>query len=276
MKLAVISDIHGNLSALNAVLQDFETTAPDKTVLLGDVANFGPQPRETLARLRELDFPIVMGNTDASLLQPRTLEDVEDPDEDAPFFLAVEGWCAEQMTKEDLDFVRTFQPTINLEMDGVPLLLFHGSPRSYDDIIVATTPDAQLDEWFGNQNAQIMAGGHTHTQLLRRYRSGFLLNPGSVGLPFAYFNGAKGAINPHWAEYALVETVHGQPSVTFRRAPYDVAPLVEAARSSTMPYVDRWLSGWLRQLSLESINKLLRRPPRIAVAPLRKPHRARL
>ncbi len=246
MKLAIISDIHGNLSALEAVLNDFETTAPDKTVLLGDVANFGPQPHEALARLRELDFPTVMGNSDVSLLQPRTLEDIENPDEDAPFFLEVQAWCSEQISKEDRDFVHTFQPTLNLEADGVSLLLFHGSPRSYNDVIVATTPDAQLDEWFGNQDAQIMAGGHTHTQLLRRYRSGFLLNPGSVGLPFAYFDGAKGAVNPHWAEYALVEAVHNQPSVIFRRVPYDVTPLVEAARSSGMPYVERWLEGWLR------------------------------
>ena len=248
MKLAVISDIHGNLSALNAVLQDFDTTAPDKTVLLGDVANFGPQPRETLARLRELGFPTVMGNTDASLLQPPTLEDTEHPTDDTPFFLAVEGWCAEQLTEEDQNYVRTFQPTLNLAIDGVSVLLFHGSPRSYNDIIKAMTPDEVLDDFF-ERVAPVMAGGHTHTQLLRRYKDGLLINPGSVGLPFLYAQVAKEkveVVNPHWAEYALIETVHGQPSVTFRRVPYDVAPLIEAARSSTMPFVERWLEGWLR------------------------------
>ena len=124
MKLALISDIHGNLSALEAVLNDFETTAPDKTVLLGDVANFGPQPHETLARFRELDFPTVMGNTDASLLQPPTLEDIKNPTDDTLFFLAVEGWCAEQLTEDDRNYVRTFQPTIKLRCRrcfGAPL-----------------------------------------------------------------------------------------------------------------------------------------------------------
>ena len=249
MKLAVISDIHGNLNALTAVLNDFETTAPDKTVLLGDVANFGPQPHETLARLRELDFPTVMGNTDASLLQPPTLEDIKNPTDDTPFFLAVEGWCAEQLTEDDRNYVRTFQPTINLDVDGVSVLLCHGSPRSYNDIIKATTPEETLDEFFADEEAQVMAGGHTHTQLLRRYKDGLLINPGSVGLPFLYAQVAKEkveVVNPHWAEYALVEAVHNQPSVIFRRVPYDVTPLVEAARSSTMPYVERWLSGWLR------------------------------
>ena len=251
MRLAVISDIHGNLSALTAVLQDFETTAPDKTVLLGDVANFGPQPHETLTRLKELGFPTVMGNTDASLLQPPTLEDIKNPTDDTPFFLALEGWCAEQLTEDDRDYVRTFQPTINLEIDGVPVLLFHGSPRSYDEVIVTTTPEETLNEFFADKNAQVMAGGHTHTQLLRRYRGGFLLNPGSVGLPYLFSYQYRPpsnhkTVNPHWAEYALVETVHGQPSITFRRVPYDVTPLVEAARSSTMPYAERWLSGWLR------------------------------
>ncbi len=249
MRLAVISDVHGNLSALTAVLQDFETTTPDQTVLLGDVANFGPQPHETLTKLKELDFPTVMGNTDASLLQPPTLESIENPTDDTPFFLAVENWCAEQLTEEDQHYIRTFQPTIKLEIDGVSALLFHGSPRSYNDIIKAATPEETLDEFFAGEKAQVMAGGHTHTQLLRRYKDGLLINPGSVGLPFLYAQVAKEkveVVNPHWAEYALVETVHGQPSVTFRRVPYDVTPLIGAARSSIMPYAERWLEGWLR------------------------------
>ena len=248
MKLAIISDIHGNLSALEAVLQDFEAVQPDRVVCLGDVANFGPQPRETLLRLRELEFPTVMGNTDASLLQPRTVENVEYLNDDTPFFLAVEGWCAGQLTEDDRNYVRTFQPTIILNIDGISLLLFHGSPRSYNDIIKVTTPDEELDGFF-EQTAPVMAGGHTHTQLLRRYKDGFVINPGSVGLPYLYHphpRGGRGAVNPHWAEYALVETVHSQPSITFRRVPYDVTPLIEAARSSTMPYVERWLEGWLR------------------------------
>ena len=90
-----------------------------------------------------------------------------------------------------------------------------------------------------------MAGGHTHTQLLRRYKEGFLINPGSVGLPFAFFEGAEGALNPHWAEYALLESAEGEPSLNFRRVPYDVAPLVQAARENEMPHAETWLKGWL-------------------------------
>ena len=243
--IALIADIHGNLPGLEAVLKDIEQTGAKRIVCLGDVA-FGPQPREALAGVKALGCPVVMGNTDASLLEPRQREEVTG--EDAQVIFDIERWCAEQMTEDDRAFVRTFEPTASLDVDGTSLLCFHGSPRSFNDVIVATTPEETLDDLFANEStnrAQVMAGGHTHTQLLRRYKGGFLINPGSVGLPFAYFKGAEGAVNPHWAEYALLGSRQGQPSFTFRRVPYDVAPLVRAARESDMPHAETWLEGWL-------------------------------
>ncbi len=241
--IALIADIHGNLPGLEAVLRDIEQTGTERIVCLGDVANFGPQLREALAGVKALGCPVVMGNTDASLLEPRQREEVTG--DDAQLIFDIESWCAEQMTEEDAAFVRTFEPTLNVDVDGTSLLCFHGSPKSFDDVIIATTPEETLDDLFAGEHAQVMAGGHTHTQLLRRYKEGFLVNPGSVGLPFAYFRGAEGAVNPHWAEYALLDAVQGQPSLTFRRVPYDVTPLLQAARESGMPHAETWLEGWL-------------------------------
>ena len=241
--IAIIADIHGNLPGLEAVLNDIEHVGAQRIVCLGDVANFGPQPREALESVKALGCPVVMGNTDASLLEPRAREEVTG--DDAQLIFDIEAWCAEQMREDDLTFVRTFEPTLNLEVDATSLLCFHGSPKSFNDVIVATTLDETLDDLFAGENAQVMAGGHTHTQLLRRYKEDFLVNPGSVGLPFAFFEGAEGAVNPHWAEYALLSSVQGEPSLTFRRVPYDVAPLVQAARASDMPHAETWLEGWL-------------------------------
>lgn len=237
--IAVFGDVHGNLEALGAVLTDTEKTGADELVCLGDVASFGPQPRETLRRVQALGCPVVMGNADWELLDTSTLEALKTSS--TTFDIA--AWCADQLTDADRDFIRTFQPVLRLEVDGLPMLCFHGSPRSYHDEIVATTPDETLSELF-QERAPLMFGGHTHTQLLRRYQSLTFVNPGSVGLPFELLPGGH-ARNPAWAEYALVDVVQGQLSITFRRVPYELGPLLEAAKTSGMPHAETWCAGWL-------------------------------
>lgn len=242
MKLAVISDTHGNLSALEAVLADITEMGADQIVCLGDAASFGPQPQDTLRQVQALGCPVVMGNTDDSLLKPRTLEDVPTPTADTPVILEIERWCAEQLSDTDRDFIRTLQKTVRLELDGLPILLFHGSPRSYNDLITATTPDEELNGFFV-ERAPLMLGGHTHAQLLRRYQNVTFVNPGSVGLPYEIL--PDGSVrNPPRAEYVLVEVARGEPSITFRRVPYDVTPLLEAVRTSRMPHGEIWRADW--------------------------------
>src|SRR6516162_3290292 len=91
-------------------------------------------------------------------------------------------WCAAQLTADDLAYLHTFEPTIRVPLDeGVTLLCYHGSPRSYDERITAETTDAALQEMLAGPPAQLYAGGHTHQQLLRRHRDVLVLNPGTVG-----------------------------------------------------------------------------------------------
>ena len=179
MKLAVFGDVHENLAALEAALNDAVVQGADDFVCLGDVSSFGPQPRETLARTKALGCPVVMGNADWELLDAPTRAALQ---ASSPLSFDIASWCAEQLDEGDRAFVRTFQKTVRLKPDGLPILCFHGSPRSYDDIITATTPDETLAELFG-ERAPLMFGGHTHVQLLRRYEDVVFVNPGSVGLP---------------------------------------------------------------------------------------------
>ena len=236
--LAVFSDIHGNLGALEAVLADIEKMGADKLICLGDVASFGPQPRETLHRVQTLVCPIAMGNADWEMLDATAREALRA----SAMTFDIVSWCAEQLSDADRDFIRTFQKTVKLELDGLPILCFHGSPNSYNDEIVATTPDETLAEFF-QDCAPLMFGGHTHTQLLRRYQNLIFVNPGSVGLPFEMLSDGS-ARNPAWAEYALVEVIKGQPSITFRRIPYDITPLLKAAKTSGMPHAETWSADW--------------------------------
>ena len=239
MKLAVFGDVHGNLAALEAALSDAQEQNADSFVCLGDVASFGPQPRETLTRTKALGCPVVMGNADWELLDAAARETLQTS---STTFYDIASWCAEQLNEEDQTFIRTFQKTVRLELDGLPILCFHGSPRSYDDVILATTPDETLTGFF-QERAPLMLGGHTHVQLLRRVQDAVFVNPGSVGLPFERLPDGR-IQNPARAEYVLVEMLQGQPNITFRRVPYDAQTLLEAVQTSGMPHAGVWSADW--------------------------------
>ena len=242
MQIALISDIHGNLVSLDAVLAVLDRDPVERVVCLGDAAATGPQPREVIDRLRALGCPVVLGNADAWLLDPRRTERA---DEDTRRFEETDAWCAQQLTPDDLEYLRTFQPTIELDLgDDQRLLCFHGSPASYDDVVTATTPDEGLARMLGCREATVLAGGHTHVQMVRRYGRSLLLNPGSVGLPYEFDPATGEARNPPWAEYAVVTCVDGSLSVELRRVPVDVDAVVAAIRESGMPHAAWWAADW--------------------------------
>ncbi len=229
MRIAIISDIHGNFVALDAVLAALKSDAPDQIVCLGDVVVTGPQPQETLARVRELGCLVVMGNTDEWVLSPTPFTIRSKTDQ---ILYDIELWGAEQMSADDLAFIRAFQATIELDLgNGRTLLGCHGSPRHNQEIILATTPDEELARKLGGRAPDIVAGGHTHTPLLRRFQNCLILNPGSVGLPFFMQpNGRR--VNPVWAEYALIAVENGRLDVNLRRVSYNLEALRAAAAQS--------------------------------------------
>lgn len=242
MRIALFSDTHGNLHATEAALAAIQADRPDQIVCLGDVALFGPQPRETLAAIAALGCPVVMGNTDAWALDPQPYPG---DDEQTALYNAVEGWGAAQLTESDRAVIRSFQPVVRIALDDdAALLCYHGSPRSFDEEIEATTPDAALAEIFGDDPSLICAGGHTHTQMVRRHQHRLVINPGSVGLPFVLRRDGS-AYNPPWAEYALIDyRSPAQIDVTLRRAAIDVQRVLHAAFTSGMPMADRWTADW--------------------------------
>ena len=242
MRIALIADVHGNLVALDAVLADLAGEAPDRVVCLGDVAATGPQPRAVIARLRQLGCPVVMGNADAWLLDPAPA--ASPADDDARRIEAIDRWCAEQLRPEDLAFLRGFQPTVEIPLgDGGSLLCFHGSPRSYDDVIKATTPDEELAPMLAGHRATVMAGGHWHFQLLRRYEDAILLNPGSVGLAYDLLPGGEARVPPR-AEYAILSSDGAALGIELRRLPYDRHATVRAMFARRMPHAAWWSDGW--------------------------------
>ena len=201
MRVAVLSDIHGNLPALEAVLEQVARETPDLVVVCGDVAS-GPLPVETLTVLMALpDVRFLHGNADRSLVagfdgsaKPRLAGPAAD-------------WCAAQLSKEHRDFLASFPAEVRLEIDGLGRVLFcHGSPRGDEEIMTAATPEDRLREMTGGSDADVIVCGHTHMQFDRTVDGVRIVNPGSVGMPY----GEPGA---YWALLG--------PGVDFRRTDYD-------------------------------------------------------
>ncbi|MGO8947243.1 MAG: metallophosphoesterase family protein [Ktedonobacterales bacterium] len=245
-KVAILADIHGNLPALEAVLAEIAAESIERIVCLGDVATLGPQPHEVIARLRGLGCPVVMGNTDASLLALQRDKSATGDvwgSQDFDF----DQWCATRLTDDDLAYLRTFQPMVSVSLgDGVTLLCYHGSPRSYDERITAETADDELHEMLAETPAQLYAGGHTHQQLLRRYRDTLVLNPGTVGFAKDAIPPAAPVSNPSWAEYAIIASDSGQLDVSLRRVCFDLDALFAALDASGIPRI-YWRKGdWRR------------------------------
>ncbi len=245
MRLALISDIHGNFVALQTVLADIERAGVDRIVCLGDVAANGPQPRAVIETMHDLGCPIVRGNTDEWFLVPQTF----DPNsEKERRLMAMLNWAMEKFSPADLDFMRAFPPTVQVPLDqGATLLCYHGSPQANTHVILATTPDDELARMIGDYRATVMAGGHTHQQMLRRYRDAFVVTVGSVGVPFERGSVVKQDRHPPWSEYAIVDSRDENLAIELRRVPLDVTAVVRAARESGMPYVDAWIAEWTTQ-----------------------------
>jgi predicted phosphodiesterase len=225
MRVALISDLHGNLVALRAALERIEAIGVDQVACLGDVATLGPAPAAVIAVLAELGCPCIMGNHDAFMLQPDLVHEYTKE----PAVLAAVDACRASLGAAEMAFIQGFRATLDLDLDAaMRLLLFHGSPRSHTEDLLATTSPDELDHALEGSSAAVLAGGHTHIQMLRQHRGRLLVNPGSVGLPFETFvAGGPPRVMPH-AEFAVIETSRGHLSVVLHRVPLDRGALLEA------------------------------------------------
>jgi putative phosphoesterase len=231
VRVGLISDIHGNRLALDAVLQELEREDVDGFICLGDVA-VGPQPAEALERVRELGCPVIMGNWDAAFFG-----DMPTPqDKIGQQLVEISEWWRSHLSDADRDYMAAFEPTVRLKVGSTPILFFHGSPRS-------TTPDDELRAIFADIEERVLVGGHTHVQMIRRYAESVIANPGSVGLAFRSWWPRPVRISP-WAEYGVLTGEDERLSIDLRRTPFDVDAFLELSLKSGMPHAEWWVKSW--------------------------------
>jgi predicted phosphodiesterase len=209
--LGLVSDIHGNDRALGAVVAELARLRVEEVVCLGDAVQGGSQPGEVLDRLASLGWPVILGKADDFLLEvpagpPETFTAAQ---------LERREWTLAQLEPRHLEQIRSFVPTLQVELEGgLTLRAFHGSPTSYDDVLLPETTDEQAERLYGGSGVDLLAGGHTHVQWTRTIDGALYVNPGSVGA-------AADRYEPHaqlqpFAEYAIVTG----GSVEFRRVPW--------------------------------------------------------
>jgi predicted phosphodiesterase len=242
-RTAVFSDIHGNCVALNAVLADIASANVDQTVCLGDAIQGGPQPTETVERLRALGCPIVMGNADDWLLTAKNTGSEAVTEKQ----IAVREWQLSRLSEADRAFIATFQPTVELPLDdGRTLLCFHGSPTSFNDVILPDMPNDDFKAMLGPYAGRALCGGHTHMQQVRRLGPLFFFNPGSVGVAVDQYQPEDAFYLDLWAEYAILTSNGPRISLDFRRIPFDVEALAAAYRANGRPHADSNIAMYRR------------------------------
>ncbi|GAC1512633.1 MAG: metallophosphoesterase family protein [Candidatus Dormibacteraceae bacterium] len=232
MKLAVVSDVHGNLAALEAVLADLEAVKPDLVVHGGDLVFNGPHPAECVDLIRELGWPGVMGNTDEALWTlPATL-----PDNALHIFGVIAKRTRTLLGDKRVAWLKTL-PLIWHDADRVAVV--HAVPGDTWKVVPVDAVDAELREIYGPLGARLAVYCHIHRPYVRNVGDFTLANSGSVGMPFD---------GDRRAAYLLVQD--GRPEI--RRVGYNVRRYVAELERSDYP-TSRWLVERARTATAASL-----------------------
>jgi putative phosphoesterase len=231
MPVAAIYDIHGNLPALEAVLQEIRQAEVDQVVVGGDVLP-GPMPRETLACLLDLDIPVqfIRGNGDRVVLAQMAGRDIDEVPEQHREPIR---WVAQQLHPDYERLLASWPATLRVEIGGLGEVMFcHATPRSDTEIFTRLTPEAPLLPIFEEPGVPLVICGHSHMQFDRRIGRIRVVNAGSVGMPF----GEPGA------DWLLLG-----PDLQLRHTPYDLTKAAERIRGTDYPQAQEFAAQYVLQ-----------------------------
>lgn len=232
MRIAIVSDIHGNLTAFEAVLADLRETSPDLIFHGGDLADAGASPADIVDRVRDLAWPGVVGNTDEMLFNPASLQDFakQQPPKLQTRFSAIEEMAAatrEVLGEDRLAWLRELPRSQIL----APMALVHASPESLWRAPAPEASDAELESVYAPLARPIAVYAHIHRSFIRSVSGMIVANTGSVSL--SYDGDPRAA-------YLLLDGSIPQ----IRRVEYDLAKELDALSASALPHAD-WIAKTL-------------------------------
>ncbi len=226
MRIAIISDIHGNLTALQAVLQDLGQQPPvDQLIVAGDLCLNGPAPREALERVQALGCPVIQGNTD--------LEIVTEAPQKGEKKRTTVGWTREQIGADGIAYLESLPFSHRISNpEGSDVLIVHANPLNLEDAIFPNSSDAALQLLLGEVDTGVgaLAFGHLHIAYTRSWRHLLLVDVGSCGLP---------RDEDHRAAYAILDWQDNGWQAEIRRVPYDVQEVVKQLKTCGIPNAEK-------------------------------------
>lgn len=225
-KVAIISDVHGNKTALEAVYNDIRMRKIDRIFCLGDIIGKGPQGSECIRLIRENCEQVVRGNWDEGILSPSESKHVK--------------WYQERLTEADFHYLASLPFHIDLELNNQLIRFFHASPRSVNERILPFHPIEKRLSMFENSEAinspnsnrlpDTVVYGDIHTTFLQTYNNGILCNVGSVG----------NSLDLTSASYVILDGTYSSNSLQFVRVDYDREAELKIAKELGVPFYDKY------------------------------------
>ena len=228
MKIAVLSDIHGNRHALNAVLRHARGQGAARLILnLGDSVGYGPDPEGVINQIQGSGFVNLIGDYDQKVLSKQHRQEswksVKNPDKRAMF-----AWTYQALSKPAKKYLKSLAETRILNLEGLRVMLTHGSPESHDEHLGPDTPDTRFEALAEGADANVILCGHSHQAFIQRSGGVLFLNPGSVGRP------DDG--DPR-ASYGVLELRESKASAQTFRVPYNITGAVQALQRTGLPSI---------------------------------------
>lgn len=230
LRLALLSDIHGNVSALEAALADIEKWGPDRIAILGDLVLNGPRPAESVERVRELEAGgalVIAGNTDIAVADGDYTAAFPWLDEVPLGHRAAAEWAGEQLDDDQLEYLRRLPAERRITLGDELILACHGSPGSQTSGLPADLEPALTVQRVTRTDAHVICCGHTHVADVRELGRKLLVNPGSCGYAF------DGTPDACWALLTMEEG--RDPEAELHRVGYDSVAVAEEVSARGLP-----------------------------------------
>lgn len=231
MKIAFISDIHGNAIALDAVLNDIKNQGIDKIYVLGDLCYRGPEPKRSLDLIRSLNTEVIKGNADEWVV--RGVLEGEVPQKALGMMNDERQWTVSKLEQTDIDYLKNLPTQISCTHNGIEIFGFHATPESLFDVVLPHEDDAALEtRLMKSTNAQVYIYAHIHKPFIRYINGKVIMNIGSVGLPFDGLTKAS---------YGIVEVEDNNYRTSIKRVSYDNEKVVALYQKGQYPNVDKMI-----------------------------------
>lgn len=217
MKIAFISDIHGNAVALEAVLNNIKKKEVDKIYVLGDICYRGPEPKRSLELVRSLHTDVIKGNADEWVV--RGVREGEVPDKALELMNRERQWTVEQLEPSDIEYLKNLPTALEMNINGVNISAYHATPNNLFEIVLPHAEDEKIEETMMKpDDSQIYVYAHIHRPYIRYINGKVIMNIGSVGLPFDGLTKAS---------YGLVEFEDGNLRTTIERVRFDLEKVIQ-------------------------------------------------